>query len=176
MATKMPPDVILVKFNFTNEKRIPRGIPRKEREEGGLGLTIKDMNRGLRNPGSFEKVRKGRVDTGRSTQINNVSLRSFVEEMKRFGYGITQAHYFEKATKSGEKKFVVVLQYCSTETEVAEISAEIKDLIVLSWRFCYLWKNPCENERTTWTVNLMHVITDTNTQANPLSFKKWLDK
>lgn len=175
------PDVVLVKLFFTNEERIPKGIPKKERTR----VITKEANRGFQTPGSFEKHRKDRVDTGKSTQVRDVSVKEFISELREAEFRLSSnPHYFEKK-KGGYSQYIVVTEWTRTKNQILpEIPEEtmtgIKILTdMFAWETCQLWKNPWDpvSKKMVWTVNLMHVLLPEQRQKvrlRPLSFNRWV--
>jgi len=169
------PEVILVKFNFTNERWVPKGIQKKERTQSG----IKEADRGFKVPGSYERVRPGRVDTGKHQEVRNVVVKQFLNELKEAGFCLTGSHYFEKESKG----YTVVTEWTHAPLPIEKgISEETREgLRVLSeifgWGVCHLWQNPRDavTSKIVWTVNLTNLVIpakfDQNTKA--LSFKRW---
>jgi hypothetical protein len=177
----MSPDMILVKFYFTNPKRIPLGIPLKEKKEVRGGLTIKDIRRGMVNYRSFQRLRQGKVDTGTHEEVKYVKLLQFIQEIEKAGYRLVDCHYFEQQTTFGKKKFTVVMGYSRLSTNGVQFSPEtmkgVRGLLSIYWKICHLWQNPPENGKIVWTVNLMHLLPNTapDAQIKSLSFKRWLN-
>lgn len=167
------PDVVLVKLNLTNEKRIPKGIPKKERTKA----TVKEAARGMEVSGSFEKVRKDRVDTGVHKEISNVIVKQFLHELREAGYKLSEnTHYFKK--NNGKRGFTVVTEWTKT-TEIATIPEKTMEGIkilteMFGYKNCHLWQNPAENGKTVWTVNLGGLIPPPLRTVKDLSFRKWV--
>jgi len=179
-AKQTQPDVILVKFFFTNEERIPQGIPKKERSR----VITKEASRGFQVPGSFEKFRKDRVDTGKSTQVRNVSVKKFISELRKAGFKLSSnPHYFEK-NKGGYSQYIVVTEWTKTDQVLPEIpEGIITGLKILTdafaWEIANLWKNPWDpvGKKMVWTVNLAHVLLPEERQKRTLkslSLNRWL--
>lgn len=168
------PNVILVEFNFTNGKRIPSGIPRKER----TNTVVKEAARGFQFPGSYQKD-LGKVETGEHKEVDNVTVRQFVREIGKQGYKLSgETHYFKKDNGKG---FTVITEWIRT-SEIAKIPEEtmygIRVLTeIFGWKFCHLWQNPAEKGKTVWAVNLMHIMLPDEirkTNIKDLSLKKWI--
>jgi hypothetical protein len=143
-------------------------------------VPLKEIERGIKNPGSYGRIRQMRVDTGNHIQVKYVNLKRFIKEIKEAGYQLVDCHYFEKQTTFG-RKFTVVTVYSRlplpNEVQFSvETMRGVRELISLTWKFCHLWKNPAENGKTVWTINLMHIFPNTTTtQLKSLSFKRWLN-
>lgn len=170
------PEVILVKFTFTNSRWVPKGIPRKERTK----TVIKEVDRSFKVPGSYEKVRPGRVDTGDHQKIRSVTVNQFIREIRENGFYLTGCHYFEKENGG----YATVTEWTHAPLPIkTEIPEEIREGLralseIFGWGICHLWKNPRDviTKKVVWTVNLTNLIIPAKfgQDMRPLSFKKWV--
>ena len=169
------PEVVLVKFNFTNPRWFPKGTQRKERTKA----MVKETDRGFQVPGSYERVRPGRVDTGNHQEVRNVLVKQFLNELKDAGFCLTGSHYFEKEGRG----YTVVTEWTRAPLPIkTEISEEtIEGLRVLSevfgWGICHLWQNPRDEvtSKLVWTVNLTNLVIPAKMENEKfLSFKRWV--
>ena len=140
---------VLVKFNFTNKRWIPAGIPEKGRQSDA------DMDRihadiaatTFENPalGEIGRYRPGRVDTGEAT-VNN-ALEAHAGLIRRGlynnGYVLADLNWFEN-----RGKFVVVAAFRPVSPDVTAPKLSEKTVTALralsttTWNFCHVWENP----------------------------------
>ncbi len=142
--------LILMKFYFTNESHVPRGIPQVDR---GSSRTRDFAHRaaaiaaGKAELGEVGRVRGDRVDTG--TQIfNNLPLTrasKLRKQLAEAGYGLVDAHWMPEVKLERQTKYVVVLGFQHGAPQTDKLTQEdLDDLDFLAFTakyYCHCWDN-----------------------------------
>jgi hypothetical protein len=158
--------IYLIKFNFTNRRRVPVWVPYKEREsdrqidasramEFKSGHGIEGFERA-----QVGRVRKDRVDTGvDAPQQEWVTMAQIHRTMRELGQAIVDVHWSTHRRDGKMDKCVLVLVYGKGEP-LRLRSHEVRDLKFFqeaTWQFCRVWVNP---EAETITLNLTNLSPD----------------
>ncbi|MEN9621706.1 MAG: hypothetical protein RLZZ67_140 [Candidatus Parcubacteria bacterium] len=152
-------NVLLLKFTFTNAKRIPPGIEERKRDSD---FTLDMKRASAHGMQHFGAVRQGRFDNGKPVVEvkNGICARTLRKSLRNTGATPLKAHWFQKT----DGKVVVVLEYAlpghkfwgePAEFPPATLEA-IRALARFSWQFCQIYKNTPQatgKENGTITVN-----------------------
>jgi len=97
--------------------------------------------------GEVGRIRPGRVDTGEQVFNNEpmVSAELVRRGLTNIGFGLDDAHWFEKVMPGKQTKYVVCLAFSPKDGPIAEYSREtteaMRSLASTAW-FCHVWLNP----------------------------------
>lgn len=159
-AVKGAPDRVLVKFNFTNPKHIPAGIPEKAREgdkEVDSQHAIWAAVNGMAEKAQVSRKREERVDSGEHVIDNllNVQVAALRSGFANNDFVIADAHWFRHQpnkragqSHSPKPKFVVCLTYRAVEPSekipklLRKTVEALRELANTTWKYCHVWNNP----------------------------------
>lgn len=142
-------NTILVKFFFTNQDHVPRGIPQIDRSTS-YGLDFKHRQQakaaGKDELGELGRHRENRVDTGEPV-IKNLPLTraSFLkDQLTKAGFALKSMHWMPQVKLDSQPKYVVVCQF-ERGTQVGELPAEVLEALdylsyMARW-YCHVWDN-----------------------------------
>lgn len=150
-------DTILVKFFFTNEQHVPRGIPKIGRTSSyALDFTHKQqaITAGKADLGAVGRHRESRVDTGEPviSDLHGVQATLLKEDLLKTGFALKNLHWMEQRKTGRPTKFVVVCEFVRGKQACNLPQAVLDALDYLShtsrW-ICHVWDNSALGKPTT---------------------------
>ncbi len=140
--TEIPePEVVLVKFQFTNKNLIPAGIRKVERDDKQLE----------------ERREENGITAGEHTEGKNINIRPFVAQLLKSSYFLSDAHYYAKGG-GHNAKYTLVLTFDKNKPLIRLPKKSKSRISKLTehdaWAFCHFWRNP----NGVWAVNCLHRI------------------
>lgn len=148
------PDVFLVKFFFTNERHLPKGIPQRDRppdEEIDRFHAIQAILQDRADQSRVGRKRPGRVDTGEHVidNLGDVQVATIRTGFANNGYLLVDVHCFYHRQK---KKNVVCLNFKRIDNTASLpelpswVTKAMRELARTTWRYCHVWNNPPQEE------------------------------
>ncbi|MDE1925206.1 MAG: hypothetical protein KGH79_03425 [Patescibacteria group bacterium] len=140
---------ILVKFFFTNEKHVPRGVPNKDRAVMYLvdyNHAQKAKSQGQDELAKLGRHREGRVDTGEPVikDLPGVQAALLKDRLTKAGFALKNLHWFKQVKEGRTPKFVVVCEF-ARGTQATELPADVVEALdFLSYAarwYCHVWDN-----------------------------------
>lgn len=149
-------EIVLVKFNFKDDKLIPIGIPRVERQPDyriDVARQLDAYRTGQKELGKVGRIRKGRVDTGTQVISTKRPTQSAVirRGLANNGFRLANLHWFSRQSnpkdhkQSSEPLYVVVACFIRGANDSVPTTAEVaalRALASMTWSQCFVWDNP----------------------------------
>jgi len=142
-------DTILVKFFFTNQDHVPRGIPHVDRSTSyGLDFKHRQQARtaGKGELGEIGRHREDRVDTGEPVFKDLPATRASLlkDQLTKAGFALKSMHWMPQVKLGRQPKYVVVCQF-ERGTQVGELPAEVLEsleyLVYTARWIAHVWDN-----------------------------------
>jgi len=142
-------NTVLVKFFFTNDKHVPRGIPNVARKND-FAVDYKHMRAakeaGADDLGAVGRHREGRVDTGEPIikDLHGVQASLLKDRLIKAGFAIKNLHWYKQERASRIPKFVVVCEFVrgiQTEELPQDVIAALDFLSYCARWTCHVWDN-----------------------------------
>jgi len=136
------PETVLVRFQFTNRKLIPKEIRKVERDEQQL-----------------QKKRKiNNIKPGEHTEGKNVYIKPFIVQLFRLGYFLTDVHYYKNCDNGWNEKYILVLSFNRKIPSKKLLKRTVKQLSQLTdkdaWGYIHYYRNP----NNVWSLTCLHRI------------------
>lgn len=142
-------DTVLVKFFFTNEAHVPRGIPNVARKND-FAVDYKHMKAakeaGADDLGAVGRHREGRVDTGEPVinDLHGVQASLLKDRLVNAGFAIKNLHWYKQERAGRTPKFVVVCEFVrgvQTGELPPDVIAALDFLSHCARWTCHVWDN-----------------------------------
>ena len=135
------PEIVLVKFQFTNKNLIPAGIRKVERDDKQLE----------------ERREENGITAGEHTEGKNINIRPFVAQLLKSSYFLSDAHYYIRGG-GRNAKYTLVLTF-GKDKPLNKLPQKAKPRISQLtekdvWAICHFWRNP----NGVWAVNCLYRI------------------